>query len=113
MLTRCRGRPVRSGGGGAVTSGCSFGGGAGFDFDFTTFALGFSFGASLGFDFGFARQRQVIPVRDEPGGALLVALGNPLDTVALDDLRMVLQRELEPVAATPSAVSSRALSAIF
>jgi general secretion pathway protein E len=58
----------------------------------------------VGFDFGFARQRQVIPVRDEPGGALLVALGNPLDTVALDDLRMVLQRELEPVAATPSAV---------
>jgi general secretion pathway protein E len=58
----------------------------------------------VGFDFAFARQRQVIPVRDEPGGALLVALGNPLDTVALDDLRMVLQRELEPVAATPSAV---------
>ena len=58
----------------------------------------------VGFDFGFARQRQVIPVRDEPDGSLLVALGNPLDTVALDDLRMVLQRELEPVAATPSAV---------
>ncbi len=58
----------------------------------------------VGFDFAFARQRQVIPVRDEPDGTLLVALGNPLDTVALDDLRMVLQRELEPVAATPSAV---------
>nr|MBK7065680.1 Flp pilus assembly complex ATPase component TadA [Deltaproteobacteria bacterium] len=58
----------------------------------------------VGFDFAFARQRQVIPVRDEPDGSLLVALGNPLDTVALDDLRMVLQRELEPVAATPSAV---------
>ena len=30
----------------------------------------------VGFDFAFARQRQVIPVRDEPDGTLLVALGN-------------------------------------
>ncbi len=56
------------------------------------------------FDFSFARQRQILPVRDDAEGALMVALGNPLDTVALDDLRMVLHRELEPVASTPSAV---------
>jgi general secretion pathway protein E len=58
----------------------------------------------VGFDFGFARQRQVIPVHEESDGSLVVALGNPLDTVAIDDLRMVLQREVLPVASTPSAV---------
>ena len=58
----------------------------------------------MGFDFSFARQRGVIPVRELEGGALQVAQANPLDTVALDDLRMVLTREVEPVAATPTAV---------
>ncbi|MFO0602624.1 MAG: ATPase, T2SS/T4P/T4SS family [Polyangiales bacterium] len=58
----------------------------------------------IAFDFSFARQRGVLPVRELESGALVVAVANPLDTVALDDLRMVLSREVEPVAATPSAV---------
>lgn len=58
----------------------------------------------IAFDFSFARQRGVLPVRTLEGGALVVAVANPLDTVALDDLRMVLGREVEPVAAAPSVV---------
>src|SRR5688572_25260162 len=42
-----------------------------------------------GFDFSFARQRQLMPI-GEIDGRLRVAQANPLDTVALDDLRMVL-----------------------
>ena len=56
------------------------------------------------FDFSFARQRGILPVRALEGGALTVAVDNPLDTVALDDLRMTLAREVEPVAAAPSVV---------
>jgi general secretion pathway protein E len=56
------------------------------------------------FDFSFARAHQLIPVRELDGGVLVVACGNPLDTFALDDLRMVLGRALEPVAATPTMV---------
>ena len=56
------------------------------------------------FDFSFARAHQLIPVRELDGGVLVVACGNPLDTFALDDLRMVLGRTLEPVAASPTMV---------
>ncbi len=55
------------------------------------------------FDFSFARQRQLMPI-GEADGALRVAQANPFDTVALDDLRMVLGREVDPVVTTPSAV---------
>jgi general secretion pathway protein E len=58
-----------------------------------------------GFDFSFARQRQVIPVRELPGGGLLVAVANPWDTYATDDLRMLLGREVEAVVATAAAVA--------
>ncbi len=56
------------------------------------------------FDFTFARQRQVVPIREGDNATLIVAQGNPLDTVALDDLRMVVGREVEGVASTPTAV---------
>ncbi len=58
----------------------------------------------IAFDFSYARQRQLMPFRELDGGTIQVALGNPLDTVALDDLRMVLGREVEAVATTPTAV---------
>ncbi len=57
-----------------------------------------------GFDFSFARAHQIIPVRELDGGTLVVACGDPLDTFALDDLRMVLGRQLEPLATTPTLV---------
>ncbi len=56
------------------------------------------------FDFSFARQRQLMPIREGDNATLQVALGNPLDTVALDDLRMVVGREVEAIASTPTAV---------
>ncbi len=56
------------------------------------------------FDFSCARQHQVMPVREDESGSVLVALANPLDTFALDDLRMVLGREVEPIAAPPTLV---------
>jgi general secretion pathway protein E len=56
------------------------------------------------FDFSFARARQIMPIRAIENGPLQVAVGNPLDTVALDDLRMALGCDIEPVATTPSAV---------
>jgi general secretion pathway protein E len=56
------------------------------------------------YDFGFARQRQIIPVRELDGGALVVAMANPLDTFALDDLRLLFDRALSVVAASPSLV---------
>lgn len=55
------------------------------------------------FDFTFARQSQLIPVREADGG-VVVAMANPLDTIALDDLRMALDRELFAVAAPPTLV---------
>ena len=56
------------------------------------------------FDFSFARQRQMIPIGETAYGALQVALANPIDTTGIDDLRMVFGKEIEPVAATPTAV---------
>lgn len=59
----------------------------------------------IDFDFTFARQRQVMPVYlDEHTNVLRVAVGNPFDTEVIDDLRMVLGHEVEPLASTPSAV---------
>lgn len=56
------------------------------------------------FDFTFARAHQILPVRELDGGTLVVVCGDPLDTFALDDLRMVLGRTLEPIAAAPTLV---------
>jgi len=58
----------------------------------------------IDYDFAFARQRQIIPVRELDGGALVVAMANPLDTFAFDDLRLLLGREIFAVAAAPSVV---------
>jgi len=45
----------------------------------------------------FARQHRVLPIRIM-GSVVQVAVSNPLDTAALDDLRVLLGAELEPVA---------------
>lgn len=45
----------------------------------------------------FARQHHILPIGVE-GDVVLVAVGDPLETFALDDLRVLLKRPLEPVA---------------
>jgi type IV pilus assembly protein PilB len=48
-----------------------------------------------------ARQYQMLPV-SVTGDVLTLAMGNPLNIMALDDLRMLTSYEIEPVVALPS-----------
>jgi general secretion pathway protein E len=40
---------------------------------------------------GFAKDHGILPLRREPGGAVRVAVADPLDTAPLDDLRLLFQ----------------------
>ncbi|MFH1517146.1 MAG: type II/IV secretion system protein, partial [Pseudomonadota bacterium] len=51
-----------------------------------------------------ARKHQVIPVGEEDG-TLIVALTDPFDLYAMDDLRFYLNRDVRCVLATPEAVT--------
>lgn len=51
----------------------------------------------------FARQQHILPIRQLPG-AVLAAVGDPLDLQAVDDLRALLGQPVEPVAATYEAI---------
>jgi len=51
----------------------------------------------------FARQHRLVPV-GEREGAVVVALANPLDTFALDDLRALLGRPIDALAAPGEAI---------
>ncbi len=51
----------------------------------------------------FARQQHILPIRQLPG-AVLAAVGDPLDLQAVDDLRALLEQPVEPVAATYEAI---------
>ena len=50
----------------------------------------------------FIRTRQVLPV-DLEGGALVVAMVNPLDVVTLDDVRVITGYDVSPVVVTSSS----------
>ncbi len=52
---------------------------------------------------GFARQHRLLPI-GEPSGRVLVAVANPLDVVGLDDLRLLLDRPIDAVAATSESI---------
>ncbi|MBZ0121726.1 MAG: Flp pilus assembly complex ATPase component TadA, partial [Sandaracinaceae bacterium] len=52
---------------------------------------------------GFARQHRVLPLRDE-GSRVVAAVSNPLDPAPLDDLRALLGKPIEAVAATSEAI---------
>ncbi len=52
---------------------------------------------------GFARQHHVLPI-GEQDGAVVVAVADPLDPAPLDDLRALLGKPIEPVAATSEAI---------
>ncbi len=49
---------------------------------------------------GLIRRYQVIPLRND-GDALVLGMVDPLDVLALDDIRRVVERELIPAAITP------------
>jgi type IV pilus assembly protein PilB len=51
-----------------------------------------------------ARRYQAIPVRLEPDGRLLVAMADPSNVFAIDDLRILTGREIRPVLAGPEEI---------
>ncbi|HQE25404.1 MAG TPA: type II secretion system ATPase GspE [Candidatus Atribacteria bacterium] len=51
----------------------------------------------------FCRERQVIPVGEE-NGALILAMANPADVVAIDRARLMTGREIKPAIAPPSEI---------
>ena len=51
----------------------------------------------------FARQHHILPFANK-GDAILVAVANPLDTNPTDDLRILLNKRIEAVAASPEAI---------
>ncbi len=51
----------------------------------------------------FARQHRLLPLSDD-GAEVRVAVSNPLDPAPLDDLRALLGRRIEPVAATAEVI---------
>ncbi len=52
---------------------------------------------------GFARQHHVLPIA-ERNETVVVAVADPLNPTPLDDLRALLGRPIEPVAATPETI---------
>ncbi len=54
----------------------------------------------------FCRRYRVLPLRDEDG-AILTASTDPLETVALDDLRLLLGKPIAPVLTTSVALLAR------
>src|SRR5690606_31058579 len=54
----------------------------------------------------FATHFRFVPVRFE-GEALVVAIGDPLDPHLMDDLRMLLQRPVQAVVATPEDIEKK------
>jgi type IV pilus assembly protein PilB len=55
-------------------------------------------------DSRIARRYAAVPVRVEQGSQVLVAMADPTDVLALDDLRMVTGRELRPALALPEEI---------
>ena len=53
-----------------------------------------------------ARLHQVLPLREEQNG-LIVAMANPLDLIALEDLELALNKPIQPVVAASSLVRAQ------
>ncbi len=53
-----------------------------------------------------ARRYQAVPVRREPDGSLLVAMADPSNVFAIDDLRILTRHEIRPALATPAEIQS-------
>ena len=52
----------------------------------------------------FAKSAKVLPLGPGEGGAVRVAVGDPLDTAALDNVSLLLGTSVDPVVAPPQAV---------
>lgn len=48
-----------------------------------------------------AKSYEVLPVRQYEDGSVLVAMANPANVLALDDLRLMIKKELRPAVAAP------------
>ncbi|HWH14793.1 MAG TPA: ATPase, T2SS/T4P/T4SS family, partial [Miltoncostaeaceae bacterium] len=51
-----------------------------------------------------ARRYQAVPVRVDPDGAVVVAMADPSNVFAVDDLRILVRREVRPVLAPPEEI---------
>ena len=53
-----------------------------------------------------ARRHSAVPIAFDESGALLVAMANPLDLLALDDLRLLTGHEIRPAVASEDGIQS-------
>jgi type IV pilus assembly protein PilB len=53
-----------------------------------------------------ARRYQAVPVRLEPDGRLVVAMADPSNVFAIDDLRILTRHEIRPALATPEEIQT-------
>ncbi|MCB0872986.1 MAG: Flp pilus assembly complex ATPase component TadA [Thermoleophilia bacterium] len=52
-----------------------------------------------------ARRYQAVPVRSDPDGCLVMAMADPTNVFALDDLRILTRRRIRPLLAQPEVVA--------
>jgi type IV pilus assembly protein PilB len=53
-----------------------------------------------------ARRYQAVPVRLEPDGVLLVAMADPSNVFAIDDLRILTRHDIRPALASPDEIQT-------
>ena len=53
-----------------------------------------------------ARSYEVLPVRQYEDGSVLVAMANPANVLALDDIKLMIKKELRPAVAAPDDLAS-------
>ena len=72
------------------------------------FTLGDGVDPSLGrlIDEKSARRYQAVPVRLDPDGRLLVAMADPSNVFAIDDLRILTRHEIRPLLASPEEIQT-------
>jgi general secretion pathway protein E len=66
-------------------------------------ALPFQWLEAIAFDLAYARRNRLVPV-DVRDDAVTVAVADPLNTVAIDDMRSLLGRAVDVAIATPTAI---------
>ncbi|MFY9488962.1 MAG: ATPase, T2SS/T4P/T4SS family [Solirubrobacterales bacterium] len=67
--------------------------------DLTKFEIDFGVAALISPE--KAKSYEVLPVRQYEDGSILVAMANPANVLALDDLKLMLKKELRPAVAAP------------
>jgi len=55
-------------------------------------------------NYGFVKSHCVLPIKEEESGAVLVAVCDPLDLEPLEELRLLLEREIKPVYTPKDAI---------